>query len=45
MQQIGRWLYLGVDKYLFERLAESVPEIVPRLTTGCKNNLKWRRYW
>ncbi|PSC71350.1 C4-dicarboxylate ABC transporter [Micractinium conductrix] len=38
-QLIGRWVALGVDQPTWERLAASVPEVVPRGASG------WRRYF
>lgn len=38
-QLIGRYLALGVDAPLWERLAQAVPEIIPRGARG------WRKYY
>jgi hypothetical protein len=36
---MGRYIALGVDQPLWERLAASVPEIIPRGAPG------WRKYF
>jgi len=40
LQQIGKWVYEGVDEFSFNRLLVDVPEIAPRHST-CHENRVW----